>query len=163
MLKGHGTLEAAKLVGLKTVPTITVSGLSDSQKRAFMIADNRLAQDAGWDYEILGASSRSSVIFSSQSSSICRSPASMQPRSTSFCMITAQQNLTPAIPSRRFKKIPSRAPVISGVCAITAFCAGMQGRLRISTCCSPGRGPGWCLQIHLIMSESPVTYRVAGE
>jgi hypothetical protein len=55
VLKGHATLEAAKLVGLSTVPTITVSGLSETQKRAFMIADNRLAEDAGWNYEILGS------------------------------------------------------------------------------------------------------------
>jgi DNA modification methylase len=55
VLKGHATLEAAKFLGLATVPTITVSGLSDSQKRAFMIADNRLAQDAGWNYEVLGS------------------------------------------------------------------------------------------------------------
>ena len=53
VLKGHATLEAARLLGLPAVPTVTVSGLSDSQKRAFMIADNRVAQDAGWNYEIL--------------------------------------------------------------------------------------------------------------
>src|SRR5204862_7691832 len=53
VLKGHATLEAARLLGLPAVPAVTVSGLSDSQKRAFMMADNRVAQDAGWNYEIL--------------------------------------------------------------------------------------------------------------
>jgi DNA modification methylase len=54
ILAGHGRLAAAKLLGLPTVPTITASGLSEVQKRAFMIADNRLAEKAGWDKEILG-------------------------------------------------------------------------------------------------------------
>jgi hypothetical protein len=53
VLKGHATLEAAKLLKMQKVPTVTWSGLSEAQKRAFMIADNRVAQDAGWDYEIL--------------------------------------------------------------------------------------------------------------
>src|SRR5260370_42607817 len=53
VLKGHATLEAAKTLKLATVPTVTVSGLSEERKRAFMIADNRSAQDAGWNYEIL--------------------------------------------------------------------------------------------------------------
>lgn len=53
LLYGHGSLEAARLLGLETVPTLTVSGLSDAQKRAFAIADNKLAEAAGWDRAVL--------------------------------------------------------------------------------------------------------------
>jgi hypothetical protein len=53
ILAGHGRLAAAKLLGMRSVPTIIASGLSESQKRAFTIADNRLAEKAGWDKEIL--------------------------------------------------------------------------------------------------------------
>jgi DNA modification methylase len=53
ILAGHGRLAAANLLGLRTVPTVTASGLSEVQKRAFLIADNRLAEKAGWDKEIL--------------------------------------------------------------------------------------------------------------
>lgn len=53
LLAGHGRLEAAKLIGLTTIPTIVASHLTAVQKRAFVIADNRLAELAGWDKAIL--------------------------------------------------------------------------------------------------------------
>ncbi len=53
ILAGHGRVEAAKLLGRKRVPTLRIGHLSDQDKRAFVIADNRLAEKAGWDPEIL--------------------------------------------------------------------------------------------------------------
>jgi hypothetical protein len=53
ILAGHGRLEAAKLLGLTNVPTLRLSHLSPADKRAYVIADNRLAELAGWDREIL--------------------------------------------------------------------------------------------------------------
>ena len=53
LIAGHGRLAAAKLLGLKTVPCLRLSGLSDAQKRAYVIADNKLALNAEWDKEIL--------------------------------------------------------------------------------------------------------------
>ena len=53
LIAGHGRLEAAKSLGLSTVPAIVLEGLSDAKKRALMLADNRIAQDAGWDVERL--------------------------------------------------------------------------------------------------------------
>ena len=49
VLAGHGRLLAAKRLGLKEVPTIRLDHLTDAQRRAFMIADNRLAERASWD------------------------------------------------------------------------------------------------------------------
>ena len=49
LIAGHGRLEAAKLLGLKFVPVIQLANLSDAEARAFMLADNKLAQNAGWD------------------------------------------------------------------------------------------------------------------
>src|SRR5215472_15143855 len=54
VLAGHARLEAARRVGRGTVPTITLAGLSNAEKRAYVLADNRLAEKAGWDLEILG-------------------------------------------------------------------------------------------------------------
>jgi DNA modification methylase len=51
---GHGRRDAATLLGLKQVPTVMVTGLSEAQKRAFAIADNKLTENAGWDRTILG-------------------------------------------------------------------------------------------------------------
>ena len=53
IVAGHGRVEAAKLLGLATVPTIRLEHLSDAQKRAYILADNKLAEKAGWDREIL--------------------------------------------------------------------------------------------------------------
>ena len=53
IIAGHGRLMAANKLKLSKVPTITLSGLTDAQKRAYVIADNRLALNAGWDDELL--------------------------------------------------------------------------------------------------------------
>jgi hypothetical protein len=49
IIAGHGRLEAAKRLGLKDVPTIRLSGLDAAQRRAYALADNKLALNAGWD------------------------------------------------------------------------------------------------------------------
>jgi DNA modification methylase len=53
ILAGHGRVEAAKRLGLNDVPTLRLSHLSATEKRAYILADNRLAEMAGWDREIL--------------------------------------------------------------------------------------------------------------
>jgi 16S rRNA G966 N2-methylase RsmD len=55
LLAGHGRLEAARLLGLKTIPAILIEGLSEARKRALLLADNRIAQSAGWDRERLAS------------------------------------------------------------------------------------------------------------
>jgi len=53
IVAGHGRVEAAKLLGIETVPTLRLSHLSPAQRRAYVIADNKLALNAGWDRETL--------------------------------------------------------------------------------------------------------------
>lgn len=53
IVAGHGRVMAAKKLGLKELPCIEASHLTEAQKRAYIIADNRLALDAGWDNEML--------------------------------------------------------------------------------------------------------------
>ena len=55
ILAGHGRLEAAKALGLEQVPVVVLDHLSDAQRRAYILADNRIAMNAGWDDEILKA------------------------------------------------------------------------------------------------------------
>jgi ParB-like chromosome segregation protein Spo0J len=55
LIAGHGRLLAAQVLGLDTVPVMTATGWDDAQKRAYMIADNRLTEAGGWDDEILRA------------------------------------------------------------------------------------------------------------
>ncbi|MCZ8019983.1 DNA methyltransferase [Novosphingobium sp.] len=53
IIAGHGRVEAAKLIGWNQVPTIALSHLSPVERRAYVLADNKLALNAGWDKEIL--------------------------------------------------------------------------------------------------------------
>ena len=53
LIAGHGRLLAAKELGLTEVPVIELAGLSETQKRALRLADNKIALNAGWDIEIL--------------------------------------------------------------------------------------------------------------
>ena len=53
IIAGHGRVQAAKLLGFAEVPTVQIAHLSATQKRAYILADNRLAEKAGWDKEIL--------------------------------------------------------------------------------------------------------------
>jgi len=53
IIAGHGRVEAAKLLNMKTLPTVRLSHLSEAEKKAYILADNRLAEKAGWDNEVL--------------------------------------------------------------------------------------------------------------
>ena len=53
VVAGHGRLAAAKLLGLEEIPAIRLSDLTEAQVQAYVIADNRLAELAGWDEELL--------------------------------------------------------------------------------------------------------------
>lgn len=53
IIAGHGRVMAAELLGLKQVPTIELAHLTETQKRAYILADNRIALNSGWDAELL--------------------------------------------------------------------------------------------------------------
>jgi len=55
IIAGHGRVEAAKMLGLKEVPTVRLSNLSPAERRAYVITDNRLAELAGWDRDLLAS------------------------------------------------------------------------------------------------------------
>ncbi len=53
IIAGRARVEAAKRLGLNEIPCIELSGLSEAQKRAYILADNKIAQNAGWDEKLL--------------------------------------------------------------------------------------------------------------
>jgi DNA modification methylase len=55
VIAGHGRLEAARRLGLDAVPVVVLDHLTEAQRRAYVIADNKLALNAGWDDELLAA------------------------------------------------------------------------------------------------------------
>ena len=53
IIAGHGRVMAAQKLGMESVPTIELSHLTDTQRKAYILADNRLAELSGWDDELL--------------------------------------------------------------------------------------------------------------
>ena len=59
VLAGHGRIMAAKEEGITEVPCVYADHLTEAQKKAYILADNRMALDAGWDEELLSVECRS--------------------------------------------------------------------------------------------------------
>lgn len=53
LIAGHGRIMAAKKLGIKEVPTMVATGWTEAQKKAYVLADNKLAMNAGWDMDML--------------------------------------------------------------------------------------------------------------
>jgi DNA modification methylase len=53
VMAGHGRLKAAERLGIERVPVIRIEDMTEAQKRAYVLADNKLAENAGWDRELL--------------------------------------------------------------------------------------------------------------
>ena len=53
IIAGHGRIMAAQTLGIAEVPCMVAEGWSEGQKRAYIIADNKLALNAGWDFDVL--------------------------------------------------------------------------------------------------------------
>lgn len=53
VIAGHGRLLAAQKLGMAEVPCIVIDGITDTQKRAYVIADNKIAENSGWNFDLL--------------------------------------------------------------------------------------------------------------
>ena len=53
IIAGHGRVMAARKLGIEEIPTMTATGWSKAQKQAYVLADNQLPQNAGWDMDLL--------------------------------------------------------------------------------------------------------------
>ena len=54
VIAGHGRIMAAQKIGMESVPVLYVEGLTEEQKRAYILADNRLTEMGGWDMDVVG-------------------------------------------------------------------------------------------------------------
>ena len=75
IIAGHGRVEAAKLLNMKIVPTVRLSHLSEAEKKAYILADNRLAEKAGWDNEVLAIDHKDLLNLKTRGESLSISPA----------------------------------------------------------------------------------------
>jgi ParB-like chromosome segregation protein Spo0J len=75
IIAGHGRILAAQALGLSHVPVIVLCHLTENQKRAFRLADNKLALNAGWDLDLL----RPTPATSEPAVPLCRHPSNPYP------------------------------------------------------------------------------------
>ncbi len=104
IIAGHGRVAAAKKLGLDTVPCVRLEHLSEAEKRAYILADNKLAEKAGWDREILAIELQH--LPTSISTSTSRRPASRWPRSTSCSRTPMRTRPIRPTPCRRSLSAP---------------------------------------------------------
>jgi hypothetical protein len=84
LIAGEGRYRAAQLLGLAKVPVIVLAGLSPARQRALAIADNKIAENAGWNRERLAIESRSWPACWKRRGLMSRSSASRRSRSISL-------------------------------------------------------------------------------
>jgi ParB-like nuclease domain len=115
ILAGHGRVEAAKLLGMESVPCLRHEHMTHQEKCAYVLADNKLAMNAGWDDEILAGELK--FLIEEISVSTSASPDSRFPRSTLLSMDCRWKN-----PGRR-RTTPWRQMLLPPA-ASRAICGG---------------------------------------
>jgi DNA modification methylase len=93
IIAGHGRVEAAKLIGMTHVPVIRLSHLDQTGVRAYIIADNRLAEMAGWDPEILAIELRDLIELEFEVELVGFAPAEID------LILSAAQEADPTAPA----------------------------------------------------------------
>ena len=129
ILSGHGRVEAAKAEGMTELPYVMLTGMTESEKKAYILAVNRSALDAGWGEDLLAVE-----IEACRSRPLtCRSLA-FPMRSFRPCTAVTRRNRTMMISTSppRWRRQPLWNPVTSGPWAGTGSCAVMPPRPRMS-------------------------------
>jgi ParB-like chromosome segregation protein Spo0J len=131
IIAGHGRVMAAKQLGLTTVPVVRLSHLSAEERRAYVLADNKLALNAGWDTEILAIELQALIDLDFDVTLTGFSLAEID-----FTLDQARE-ASPSAGDDAADRIvePSSGPAvtrmsISGFSAATGFCAAMRDRRR---------------------------------
>jgi ParB-like chromosome segregation protein Spo0J len=135
VIAGHGRLLAARQLGLVEVPTIELSHLSPAQRRAYVLADNRLALSAGWDEDMLRLE-----LGELQTDGFDLALTGFGEDELAKFLLEPSAGLTDPdeVPPRR--RSPSRGLVTSGCSAGIGSSAGMRRSSASSTRCSPASG-----------------------
>ena len=112
IIAGHGRLLAARKLGLERVPVVVLDHLSETQKRAYILADNRISENAGWDEDTLAAELgelQSADWHISWASPRRNSPSSWQTPSLQQRLLARRKKRSP-----RRRQSRSRGPETSG-------------------------------------------------
>ena len=115
ILSGHGRVEAAKAEGMTELPYVMLTGMTESEKKAYILAVNRSALDAGWDEDLLAVEIEA---------------LQEQAFDLSLTGFSDEELQAPSPP--RWRRPPLWNPATSGSWAGTGSCAVMPPRLRMS-------------------------------
>ena len=162
ILAGHGRVKAAELLGLANVPTVRLSHLSEADKRAYVIADNRLAEKAGWDRDLLAIELRSLIDIGFE---VELTGFEMPEIDLLLDEALEAAGLTSAADDELPEKVRILPPVgleIYGSWASIACCAGMPGIRPVTRNCLAADPRTSCSPIPLITSPSTAMCRGTG-
>ena len=147
VIAGHARLLAARKLGMTEVPVIVLDHLTESQRRALVLADNRLALNAGWDEEML----RVEMAALEEDGFNLELVGFTDDEIETICFATPKKS-TPATPTmmrcRRLRRPQSRFPATSGSSGSTGCCAAMRRRWPTWRRSSPAVWPTWFSAIH---------------
>lgn len=109
VIAGHGRIEAAKLLGKERVPVLLLEHMTEAEKRAYIIADNRLAEMAGWDNDLLAL----------ELAAVAELDSDLDLALTGFDVAEIEALLNGLETSEQQEEVPvqidEKAPVVSGV------------------------------------------------
>ena len=161
IIAGHGRAEAAKLIGMAMVPTVRLSHLSEADKRAYILADNKLAENAGWDREILAIELQALVDVDFDFETIGFENAQIDGilRMPQRAMAAFRGQRTTR---RTFRRTPRPGLVISGCWGNTACCAQTHARKPLMTSCLRAPKPSSSLPTHPTTFRSMATSAASG-
>jgi hypothetical protein len=135
IIAGHGRLLAARKLGLTELPVIVLDHLSEAQKRAHIIADNKLAENAGWNDELLR-----SELAALQADEFDVSLIGFE--DDDLARLLAAQDATEGLTDEnrypRSRKRQSPAPPISGFSTITGYLSAIPRVKKTSSGLWPG-------------------------
>ena len=144
VVAGHGRLQAAKSLGMQLVPVVALSSLSEADKKALIIADNRIAELADWDRDILAIEYQG--LQDLQFDDIEVTGFSLGEIDTILDEASEKKPVGPGSGRsifRRSLRRRFRERAISGSWARTACCAGTPAPTQITPVCSKARPPIW--------------------
>jgi hypothetical protein len=163
VLAGHGRLAAARRLGLAKVPTLCLANLSEPQKRAYVLADNRLAERAGWDRSLLAVElGELAILLPTLELDWSIEVAGFE--TGDIEALTHDQAESPAAPEDtvpvRLIGPSSVGKVMFGCLATTAFCAATPVAEVTSNGLWPARSPIWSSPTLPTMWPSPAMLNV---
>ena len=142
IIAGHGRVMAAKQLGLETVPTVKLAHLSAEERRAYVLADNKLALNAGWDTEILAIELQAliDIEFDVTLTGFSLAEIDLTLDHAQAVSGTADDVAADIVPGRYLRKRP-RGLEICGCSDVTGCCAVTHDRRTMSNCLWPARLP----------------------